>query len=435
MILSTLEPNEIDILIVDDTPVNLRLLSDMLEERHYNVRKALNGNMALLATDRKLPHLILLDVNMPDMNGYQVCQQLKKSETTRHIPVIFISALDEARDKIKAFQAGGVDYVTKPFAVEEVLARINHQLELQRLNTDLRDRNQELEDALTQLKLTQAQLIQKEKMSSLAELVSGVAHQINNPVSFIYSNLEPANEYINSLLNIIAFYQEHYPDALQDAENPLQELDFDFLESDLRDLMQSMYHGADRIRSIVLTLQKFSHLDEAEIKWLGINQELESTLTLIQYDLESRNIQPIKWVKSYGDIPDIMGCPRDLNQVFLNLFNNAIEALEDAKESVDPTVWIETKLVDEDRVQILIKNNGVGVSEEIRSQIFDPFFTTKLDRNSQGLGLSISHQIIVEQHGGCLICESLPGAQTAFIIELPIQGEMEQSSPKNDKEV
>lgn len=435
MILSATEPNQIDILIVDDTPVNLRLLADMLEERHYNVRKALNGNMALLATDKKLPHLILLDVNMPDMDGYQVCQQLKESEKTRHVPVIFISALDRAMDKIKAFQVGGVDYVTKPFAVEEVLARINHQLELQRLTNDLRDRNQELEEALMKLKFTQAQLIQKEKMSSLAELVSGVAHQINNPISFIYSNLEPANEYIDSLLNVINFYQKHDPDSLQNAENPLQELDFEFLESDLRDLMQSMYHGADRIRSIVLTLQKFSHLDEADIKWLGINQEIESTLTLMQYDLESRNIQPIKWVKNYGNIPNIMGCPRDLNQVFLNLFNNAIEAIEDAQEPIEPTVWIETKLADEHHVHIAIKNNGVGISEEMRSQIFDPFFTTKLGRNSQGLGLSISHQIVVEQHGGRLTCESLPGDHTAFIIELPIKGKMEDSSPNNDREV
>ncbi|MDJ1178463.1 response regulator [Roseofilum sp. BLCC_M91] len=435
MILSATEPNQIDILIVDDTPVNLRLLADMLEERHYNVRKALNGNMALLATDKKLPHLILLDVNMPDMDGYQVCQQLKKSEKTRHVPVIFISALDQARDKIKAFQVGGVDYVTKPFAVEEVLARINHQLELQRLTNDLRDRNQELEEALMKLKFTQAQLIQKEKMSSLAELVSGVAHQINNPISFIYSNLEPANEYIDSLLNVINFYQKHDPDSLQNAENPLQELDFEFLESDLRDLMQSMYHGADRIRSIVLTLQKFSHLDESDIKWLGINQEIESTLTLIQYDLESRNIQPIKWVKNYGNIPNIMGCPRDLNQVFLNLFNNAIEAIEDAQETIEPTVWIETKLADEHHVHIAIENNGVEISEEMRSQIFDPFFTTKLGRNSQGLGLAISHQIVVEQHGGRLTCESLPGDHTAFIIELPIKGKIEDSSRDNDREV
>lgn len=427
MILSETTSDPIDILIVDDTPVNLRLLSDMLEQRDYNVRKALNGKMALLATENKIPNLILLDINMPEMNGYQVCQQLKQSEKTQQIPVIFISALDEPTDKIKAFQVGGVDYVTKPFAVEEVLARITHQLELQRLTRDLRDRNQELEDTLTELKMTQVQLIQKEKMSSLAELVAGVAHQINNPISFIYGNLEPAKEYINDLIKTIHFYEKHYPESLQREDNPVNELDFDFLKSDLMDLMKSMYHGADRIRSIVLTLQKFSHLDEADVKILGINQELESTLTLIQYRQEvTETKRSIRWIKNYGNLPKIMGCPRDLNQAFLNIFNNGIEALEDTSETVEPRIVIETKVTEENRVQIVIKNNGGEISEELRSQIFNPFFTTKMDRKAQGLGLSISHQIIVEQHGGSLTCECLPDGETAFIIELPIKGKLKE---------
>lgn len=427
MILSETASDPIDILIVDDTPVNLRLLSDMLEQRDYNVRKALNGKMALLATENKIPNLILLDINMPEMNGYQVCQQLKQSEKTQQIPVIFISALDEPTDKIKAFQVGGVDYVTKPFAVEEVLARITHQLELQRLTRDLRDRNQELEATLTELKMTQVQLIQKEKMSSLAELVAGVAHQINNPISFIYGNFEPAKEYINDLIKIIHFYEEHYPESLQREDNPVNELDFEFLKSDLMDLMQSMYNGADRIRSIVLTLQKFSHLDEADVKILGINQELESTLTLIQYSLDSyKNHLSVHWIKDYGNLPKITGCPRDLNQAFLNIFNNAIEALEDCPEMLEPTIGIQTKVAENNRVKIVIKNNGRGLSDQVRSQIFNPFFTTKMDRKAQGLGLSISHQIIVEQHGGSLSCECLPGGETAFIIELPIKGKIKE---------
>lgn len=427
MILSETASDPIDILIVDDTPVNLRLLSDMLEDRHYNVRKALNGKMALLATENKVPNLILLDINMPEMDGYQVCEKLKNSQKTQQIPVIFISALDEPTDKIKAFQVGGVDYVTKPFAVEEVLARITHQLELQRLTRDLRDRNQELEETLTELKMTQVQLIQKEKMSSLAELVAGVAHQINNPISFIYGNLEPAKEYINDLIKTIHFYEEHYPESLQIEDNPVNDLDFEFLKSDLMDLMQSMYHGADRIRSIVLTLQKFSHLDEADVKLLGINQELESTLTLIQYSLDSHNSQSsVNWIKDYGNIPKIMGCPRDLNQAFLNIFNNAIEALEDNPETLEPTIGIETKVAENHRVKIVIRNNGRGISDQVRSQIFNPFFTTKMDRKAQGLGLSISHQIIVEQHGGSLTCECLPGGETAFIIELPIKTKLKE---------
>lgn len=406
-----------DILIVDDTPANLRLLSDMLQEQGYNVRKAINGKMALLAIQTTIPDLILLDVNMPDINGYEVCKKLRVDEKNRNTPVIFISALNEALDKVKAFQVGGTDYITKPFAVEEVLARVNHQLALKRLNEELRDRNRQLQDTLQQLKVTQAQLVQQEKMASLANLVAGVAHEINNPISFIYSNLLPANNYIENLLDTITFYHQQYPASLNDPENPLE--DFDFIKSDLTNLMKSMYTGAERIRSIVLALRIFSHLDEADIKTVEIAKELESTLLLVQHRLETDDATPIRIIKNYKNIPKVTCFAKDLNQVFLHLLNNAIDALEDASEQTEPTIWLETKMGESDRVQITIKDNGTGISEEAQSQLFDPFFTTKPIGKARGLGLSISYQIVVDRHKGNLTYESSPEEGTIFRIEIP----------------
>lgn len=422
-----------DILIVDDTPVNLRLLSDMLQEQGYNVRKAINGKMALLAIETRIPDLILLDVNMPDINGYEVCEKLRVEEKHQNTPVIFISALNETLDKVKAFQVGGTDYITKPFAFEEVLARIKYQLKLRQLNEELRDRNQELQDTLLKLKITQSQLVQQEKMSGLASLVAGVAHEINNPISFIYSNLIPANDYIENLLDTIAFYQQQYPAAIDNPENPLE--DFDFIKSDLTNLMKSMYTGADRIRSIVLALRIFSHLDEADIKTVEISRELDSTLQVLEHRLKQHNLEqhnleaqkstPIHIVKNYHDIPKIICFAKELNQVFLHLINNAIDALEAAPEQPDPTIWLEIKKKESEesdansRIQIIIKDNGVGISEEARSRLFEPFFTTKPVGKARGLGLSISYQIIVDKHKGSLDYESSQEQGTTFIIEIP----------------
>ncbi|MEA5470515.1 response regulator [Spirulina sp. 06S082] len=418
-----------DILIVDDTPANLRLLSDMLQEQGYNVRKAINGKMALLAIQTMIPDLILLDVNMPDINGYEVCEKLRMEEKNHNTPVIFISALNETLDKVKAFQVGGTDYITKPFAFEEVLARVKHQLQLRQLNEELRDRNQELQDTLLKLKVTQSQLVQQEKMSGLASLVAGVAHEINNPISFIYSNLIPANEYIENLLDTISFYQKQYPAAIDNPENPLE--DFEFIKSDLTNLMKSMYTGADRIRSIVLALRIFSHLDEADIKTVEISRELDSTLQVLEHrlkqhnleqnNLEARKATPIHIVKKYHDIPKIICFAKELNQVFLHLLNNAIDALEAAPEQHEPTIWLEIKKKESeegDRIQIIIKDNGIGISEEARSRLFEPFFTTKPVGKARGLGLSISYQIIVDKHKGSLDYESSEQG-TTFIIEIP----------------
>jgi len=203
-----------NILVVDDTPDNLRLLSALLSEQGYTVRKALNGQMALTACKTLLPDLILLDVMMPGMDGYQVCQKLKADDKTRGVPVIFISALNDALDKVKAFDVGGVDYITKPFQLAEVLSRIGNQIKVRSLQIKLQEKNILLEQTLSELKSAQVQLIQSEKMVAMGQLVAGIAHEINNPINFIYGNLTYASQYIEDLVNLIEVYQEEFTNPI-----------------------------------------------------------------------------------------------------------------------------------------------------------------------------------------------------------------------------
>ncbi|MBE9118597.1 response regulator [Lusitaniella coriacea LEGE 07157] len=434
-----------DILIVDDTPANIRLLSVFLEDRGYNVRKAINGNMALTAVKMIPPDLILLDINLPEMNGYEICTRIKSDEQTATVPIIFLSALDDTLDKVKAFQVGGVDYITKPFQLEEVLARVQNQLMIQELQGQLQTRNEELKTALSELQQAQSQLIQQEKMIGLGQLAAGVAHEINNPISFISGNLAPAREYIEDLLDLIHLYQEEYPQPTKAIQNALDNIEFDFLISDLQNLMGSMERGVERIHAVILGLRIFARLGESDIKTVDIHQGLDSTILLLQHRLKQPGERPeIATIVKYGDLPKVTCYASQLNQVFLNLLNNAIDALEiatghgeSAKSSVQsidsslegetsfslvesPTIWIETETTDCDTVIIRIRDNGIGMSEKTRSRLFEPFFTTKPVGKGTGLGLSTCYQIVVDKHKGKLICNSTRGEGTEFVVEIPI---------------
>ncbi|PAX54606.1 hybrid sensor histidine kinase/response regulator [Brunnivagina elsteri] len=318
-----------NILVVDDTPDNLRLLSAMLREQGYEVRKALNGKMALTACQMLIPDIVLLDVNMPGMDGYEVCKQIKANEQTCGVPVIFISALDDVLDKVKAFDVGGVDYITKPFHGAEVILRIENQINLRLLQLKLQEKNVLLQKAFDDLKTAQVQQIQNEKMIGLGQLVAGVAHEINNPVSFIYGNLQYANQYVQDLVNLIELYQQEYPEATPKVEAKVKDIDLKFVMDDLQNLTSAMYRGADRIREIVISLQNFSRFDEAQMKSANIHQGIDNTLLMLEHRLNSTAHRPaITIVKEYGNLPSIDCFPGELNQVFMHILNNAIDALE-----------------------------------------------------------------------------------------------------------
>ncbi len=279
--------------------------------------------------------------------------------------------------------------------------------------------------SLEQLKQTQAQLVQAEKMSSLGQMIAGIAHEINNPVSFIYGNLTPARQYHQDLLSLVEVYQQTYPNPTAQIQQLVKEIDLDFVIEDWSKLMDSMQVGAERISEIVRNLRNFSRLDEKELKSVDIHQGIDNTLLILQHHLKAKASKPeIQVIKDYGKLPPVTCYANQLNQVFMNLLNNAIDALEN-KSSLR-IITIRTTLVlgkepQTNSVMIRITDNGCGISESVINQVFDPFFTTKPIGSGTGLGLAISYQIVVDKHKGQIRCVSDVAQGTEFIVEIPVK--------------
>jgi signal transduction histidine kinase len=284
----------------------------------------------------------------------------------------------------------------------------------------------QLQQALYDLKRTQAQLVQSEKMSSLGELIAGVAHEINNPVNFISGNLTYAKTYVRDLLEILQLYRNTYPEQPPAIEALAEEIELDYLIEDLPQLIASMQEGVSRICQILLSLRNFSRQDRGQISLVNLHDCLDSTLLILQHRLKDTAPHGgIQIIKNYGSFPAIDCYPGLLNQVFMNLLGNAIDAIEDAWAEIQdkkrkPQIRICTEKVNDNRVAIRIADNGIGMTEEVLNQLFDAFFTTKPLGKGTGLGLSICHQIITQKHRGSLQCTSELGKGTEFIIELPM---------------
>ncbi len=289
---------------------------------------------------------------------------------------------------------------------------------------------EQLKTALHDLHAYQTQLVQTEKMSTLGTLVAGIAHEINNPTSFIYGNLHYANEYIKDLLQLVRLYRIHYPNPVSEIKRHAQSVELEFLMDDLPKVLASMETGAERIRHLVLSLRNFSRLDQTNMQSIDLHEGIESTLLILHHRLKAHSDRPaIKIIKEYGELPLVECHPSQLNQVFMNLLANAIDALEEeqnqqtekAQINFSPTIWIWTKISSCGHITIKIADNGSGIKEEAKLQLFDPFFTTKPIGKGTGLGLSISYQIVVEKHKGTLRCESVLGQGTEFLIEIPVR--------------
>jgi predicted ATPase/signal transduction histidine kinase len=323
-----------------------------------------------------------------------------------------------------------LNFLTTQAAISLENALLYHKLEdySHTLEQKVEERTQEITEKATQLESTleklystQAQLIQSEKMSGLGQLVAGIAHEINNPINFIYGNLQPASEYVVSLIELNNLYQELYPQPLPEIAEKIADIELEFLVDDLQNLLKSMKTGANRIRQIVLSLRNFSRLDESEMKPVDIHSGIDSTLLILQHRLPSNSKHPeIAVIQKYGQLPLVNCYASALNQVFMNIINNAIDALESSDTNCQPTIIIQTELRETNKILIRIADNGIGMSESVQNKIFNPFFTTKSVGSGTGLGLSTSYSIVVEKHGGKLSCISAPGEGTEFIIEIPV---------------
>ena len=332
-------------------------------------------------------------------------------------------------------------YIDRRQQAEASLHRAKQQLEVshqevQASEAALQQKAKKLEYTLKELQQAQVQVVQSEKMSSLGQLVAGVAHEINNPVNFIHANLEPVREYATDLLKLVSSYRSHYPTPAPDLQTEIEEADLAFIQEDLPKVLSSMKTGTSRIRQIVLSLRNFSRLDEIGLKTVDLREGIESTLLILQHRLKAKpDCKAIEVLCEFAPLPPVECYPGPLNQVLMNLFSNAIDAIDEADDAADdeseakdgvPTkgcLKVTTRGLDvagEPWVEIAIADTGNGIPPKIQGQIFDTFFTTKPVGQGTGMGLSISYSIITDKHNGSLTFTSNPGEGSEFVIQLPM---------------
>ncbi|MBD2605521.1 hybrid sensor histidine kinase/response regulator [Scytonema hofmannii FACHB-248] len=420
------------ILLVDDNPNNLKVLAEAIQRHGWKALMATDGESAIEQAEYAHPDLILLDVMMPSIDGFETCRRLKANSITQNIPVIFMTALSDALDKVKGLEIGAVDYITKPFQQEEVIARLKLHLKLSHLTRTLEQqvekRTAELTQSLQQLQHTQLQMIQSEKMSALGNLVAGIAHEMNNPLGFIFATLKQAKPIIGDLIEHLKLYQESLPNPSEEIINHAEEIDLDYCIEDLFKMIDSMTMACDRITSISNSLRTFSRTDRDCKQPFNLHEGIDSTILILKHRLKANEHRPaIEVFTEYGDIPQVECFPGQINQVFMNILANAIDALDESsvgrsfKEmTANPNQITITTFAAEKQVKIIIADNGIGMSEEVKQHIFDHLFTTKVVNKGTGLGLAIAKQIMIDKHDGQIDCSSITGKGTKFIISLPI---------------
>lgn len=415
------------ILVVDDEVISRNVIVAQLRHEGYEIVTAASGEEALDQVGHQHPDLILLDVTMSGISGFDVVEILKSDARTAAIPVIMLTALSDGESRITALSNGAEEILTKPIARSELLMRVRNLLKLKKLQDGLADYNSllenrvaegtmALEDANLQLTAAHEHLLQSEKMAAIGQLAAGVAHEINNPIGFVGSNLRTLKDYIAALLELVSVYEQG--DSLMADDTALAQrirelrraVDIDFLREDAPALINESIEGTERVQRIVQDLRDFSRLENPDWQGADLHAGLEATLNIVSNDVRFK----ADIVRELGDIPAVECLPFQINQVFLNILLNAAQSITGRG-----TITLRSGRVT-DEVWISITDTGQGIPPERMARIFDPFYTTKPVGQGTGLGLSVSYGI-VKKHGGRIDVQSQTGAGATFTIRLPIK--------------
>ncbi|MGQ0543610.1 MAG: hybrid sensor histidine kinase/response regulator [Blastocatellia bacterium] len=412
-----LDENKEEILIVDDSAVVRRSFSNHLSER-YLCTEAESVNAALDCLKQKDYALVIADIIMPGLSGVELLRKI--IESYPNTAVIMVSGIDRPQRALDAVRLGAFDYLIKPcdmdvleLTVERALERRNLLRNARQYKQDLEDRNTELVEGKAQLQRLQAQIVHSEKMASIGQLSAGIAHELNNPVGFVYGNLDLLSQCIDGVTKLLDFYDhaDLSERVAAEAAEIKKQIDYENLQEDLKSMIMDCREGAERIRDIVQNLRTFSRLDEADFKKTDIHEGIDSTIRLLSRYFSADNIS---LVRDYGNIPPIDSFSGQLNQVWMNLLVNAAQAVGAEGGEVRVTTHSGAE-----NVTVMVSDTGCGISPEHLNRIFDPFYTTKAIGEGTGLGLSITFGI-VERHGGTITVKTSPNEGAAFTVTLPI---------------
>lgn len=416
------------ILIAEDDYVSRLLVRKAVMKIGHEAVVTENGREAWEAFQAGKPDMVITDWMMPEMDGIELCKRIRASKEEIYTYVILLTAKDKTTDLVEVFDAGADDYIIKPFKPDELRSRIKSGERIATLESrhyalqaKLLVKNEKLDKALKDLKATQAQALQSEKMASIGQLAAGVAHEINNPIGFVGSNLDALTDYFNDYESLLDQYkiigsllengdagEDKVREQLKAIREHESDIEIDYLKEDIPDLLNDCIDGTRRVGQIVADLKNFAHPGNDKQMLMDINKGIESTLNVVANEVKYK----AKVTKDYGDIPSVEGFPQKINQVFMNIFVNAAQAIEEKGD-----ITIKTYAEGSD-VKISIADNGSGIPEENLNKIFDPFFTTKEVGKGTGLGMNIVYNIIKE-HNGNIEVESEMGKGTCFTITLP----------------
>ena len=402
--------------------VTLEVVQELLGREGHQVRVALDAGGGLELARELSPDAIVCDGTSPQIDWLEVCRLVKADRELATAYFVLLTT-PEQFEELQELDAPFDDFLFKPIVKQELLGRVRAGMRSRELKLSLERTEQELQ-------LSCDRIVQSEKMSSLGELVSGIAHEINNPITFIYSNLTHVQSYATDLIELLRLYQKQFVNPGAEIMQKQQDMEVEFILNDLLKIVSSMRTGSDRIRQIILSVQDFSRSDRSGWQLFDISDGLENILLLLQHRLPAREgRRDIKVMKEYGNLPQVECYAGQLNQAFLNIINHAIDALEESTQELEesesvkfkPVILISTQVIDAQRISIEIADNSLAISEDITDQISDSFLMRKPAEDSRALGLAVSYQIIVEQHKGELKCFSEPGKGTKFRIEIPLR--------------